>query len=71
MNENIVKRNEKLSQKVIKGLNSRNMDGYYAEGRDEALKIALSLIEEGSTVSMGGSVSAQEIGLVKAVNDGN
>ena len=71
MNENIVKRNEKLSQKVIKGLNSRNMDGYYAEGRDEALKIALSLIEEGSTISMGGSVSAQEIGLVKAVNDGN
>ena len=30
MNENIVKRNELLAQKVIKGLESRNMSGYYA-----------------------------------------
>ena len=28
MNENIFTRNEKLAQKVIKGLNSRNMSGY-------------------------------------------
>lgn len=70
MNEIITKRNEKLAQKVIKGLNSRNMDGYCAGGKDEALKLALSLIEEGSNISMGGSMSAQEIGLVKAVNDG-
>ena len=38
MNENIKKRNECLSKTVIKGLNSRNMTGYYAESKEEALK---------------------------------
>ena len=71
MNENIVKRNDLLSQKVIKGLTSRNMTGYYAHDKDEALKIALSLIPEGSSVTMGGCMSAQEIGLVDAVKEGN
>ena len=31
MNENIKKRNRLLAEKVIKGLESRNMSGYYAE----------------------------------------
>ena len=70
MNENIVKRNELLAQKVIKGLKSRNMEGYYAATREEALKTALGLIEEGSTIAMGGAVSAHEIGLVQALKDG-
>ena len=71
MNENIEKRNSKLAQKVIKGLESRNMQGYYAKDKDEALKTALSLIEEGSTVTMGGAMSAHEIGLVEALKKGN
>lgn len=71
MNENISKRNDLLSQTVIKGLQSRNMSGYYAENRAEALSIALSLIPEGSSVAMGGSMSAGEIGLVDAVKNGN
>ena len=71
MNAMIVKRNELLAQKVIKGLQSRNMSGYYAANREEALKIALELIPEGSTATMGGSVSAAEIGLVTALKDGN
>ena len=37
---------------------------------DEALKIALGLMPEGSSVTMGGSVSAAEIGLVDAVKNG-
>lgn len=67
MNENILKRNELLAQKVIKGLESRNMSGYYAATREEALKLALELIPEGSSITMGGATSAQEIGLVDAV----
>ena len=70
MNENITKRNGLLSQTVIKGLQSRNMTGYYAENREEALKIALSLIPEGSSVTMGGAMSAHEIGLVEAIRNG-
>ncbi len=67
MNENITKRNTLLAQKVIKGLESRNMSGYYASDRSEALKIALSLIPEGSTVTMGGSMSVREIKLFDAL----
>ena len=71
MNEIISKRNGLLSQKVIKGLASRNMTGHYAENREEALKIALSLIPEGSSVTMGGAMSAHEIGLLEALKNGN
>ena len=71
MNENITKRYELLSKKVIKGLESRQMSGYYAANREEALKIALSLIPEGSTVTMGGAMSAHEIGLPQALAEGN
>ncbi len=71
MNQNVFKRNELLAHKVIKGLESRNMNGYYAADRSEALKIALEQIPEGSVITMGGSVSAHEIGLVDAVKEGN
>jgi len=71
MNPNIVKRNELLAQTVIKGLESRNMQGYYAADKEEALKLALQLIPEGSTVTIGGAMSAHEIGLVQALKEGN
>ncbi len=71
MNENITKRNQLLAQKVIKGLESRNMKGYYAADREEALQIALELIPENSSISMGGAMSAHEIGLVDAIKNGN
>ena len=71
MNPNIEKRNALLAQKVVKGLQSRNMSGYYAENREAALKLALSLIPEGSSVTMGGAMSAHEIGLVEALKAGN
>lgn len=70
MNENIRKRNELLAGKVIKGLASRNMTGYYAADKEEARSIALGLIAEGSTVTMGGGMSVHEIGLVEALKKG-
>ncbi len=70
MDPNIKKRNELLAQKVIKGLQSRNMTGLYAETKEDALRLALSLIPAGSSVTMGGAMSAQEIGLVDAVKAG-
>ena len=71
MNENVAKRNALLAQKVIKGLESRNMTGHWAASKDEALALALSLIPEGSSVTMGGCASAHEIGLVDALKKGN
>ncbi|MBQ4046312.1 MAG: lactate utilization protein [Lachnospiraceae bacterium] len=71
MNANIYKRNELLAQKVIKGLSSRNMTGYYAADKEQALQLALQLIPEKSSVTMGGAMSAHEIGLVKALKEGD
>ena len=70
MNENIFKWNELRAQKVIQGLQSRNMTGYYAASKEEALKLALSLIPEESSVTMGGSMSVHEIGLTDALKNG-
>jgi L-lactate utilization protein LutB len=69
MDPNIIKRNDLLAETVIKGLKTRNMTGYYAHDKEEALKIALSLIPEGSTVTMGGGMSVREIGLVDALKN--
>ena len=71
MSEYVFQRNELLARTVIKGLESRNMHGYYAASREEALRTALSLIPEKSSVTMGGAMSAHEIGLVDAVKKGN
>lgn len=71
MKEFIFKRNELLAQKVIKGLESRNMSGYYAADKEAALKQALELIPEGASVTMGGCMSAIEIGLVDALKEGD
>ena len=71
MDANVLKRNELLAQKVIKGLESRNMTGYYAANKEEALKKALELIPNGSSVTMGGCMSAREIGLVDALQNGD
>ena len=48
MDANMKKRNELLAKTVIKGLESRNMSGYYAQDREAALKQALELIPNGS-----------------------
>lgn len=65
------KRNEILAQTVIKGLESRNMSGYYAADKEEAVKKALEVIGKGSTVAMGGCQSAHEIGLIQALEEGD
>ena len=70
MDPNMYKRNELLAQKVMKGLESRNMTAYYAANAEEALAQALEIIPEGSTIGMGGCMSAIEIGLVDALKAG-
>ena len=71
MDENRARRNELLAATVIKGLESRNMKGYYAATKEQALQKALELIPQGSSIGWGGSMSIQEIGLKQAVLEGN
>ena len=64
-------RNEALGRRVVKALEARNMEAYYAATREEAVRRALELIPEGSTINMGGSASVRECGLTDAVCSGN
>lgn len=70
MDANRKKRNQMLAERVIKGLEARNMEGYYVETKKEALKKAASLIPKGSSVGWGGSASIDEIGLKVVLKTG-
>ena len=67
MDQNRIKRNQMLGAKIVKELTARNMEAYYTDSKEEALKKALELIPEGSSISWGGSMSVNEIGLKEAV----
>jgi len=62
---------EKRGKILVRNLQSRHFDAYYCADREEALKKALELIPEGSSVSWGGALSAEQIGLTEAVHQGN
>lgn len=52
---------------IIKHLEKRNISGYYCPDSSSAADKALSLIENGSTVSWGGSMSLKESGVIDAL----
>lgn len=62
---------EKRGQILVKNLKSRHFDAWYCADREEALKKALELIPEGAVIGWGGATSAQQIGLMDALNAGN
>lgn len=70
MNEFQKKYYDKRGNVLLKNLKSRHFDAYYCETRQEALETALSLIPKGATVGWGGAMSAQQIGLIDALNAG-
>lgn len=71
MDQNKTKRNKLLAEKVIKGLQSRNMEGYYVNSKEEALKKVFSLIPRGSSIGWGGSASVDEVGLKVVAKTGD
>ena len=56
---------------IIKNLKLRNMEGRWCATADEAVAAALDLIETGSSVTWGGSVSFTESGLKAALEAGD
>ncbi|MBR2861437.1 MAG: lactate utilization protein [Clostridia bacterium] len=67
----IEKRNALLGETLVKNFNSRFFEAYYCATKEEAAQKALSLIEEGSSVSWGGGMSLFECGLIDALKEGN
>ena len=64
-------RNEKLGARVVAALESRNMEAYYVETKEEAVQKALELIPKGSSINMGGAASVKECGLYDAIAGGD
>jgi len=62
---------EKRAAVLMKNLRSRHFEAYYCATKEDALKKALELIPEGASVGWGGATSAQQIGLMDALNAGN
>ena len=63
--------NEKRGQQLVKHLKNRHFDAHYCKNAAEALQKALELIPEGSSVGWGGTKSAEQIGLLDAIRNGN
>ena len=60
----------KRGELLVKNLRSRHYEAYYCETKEAALEKALELIPKGATVGWGGTMSAQQIGLIDAMNNG-
>lgn len=56
---------------IIKNLEKRNMEGYFFEDSASCVKAIIDMIEDGSTISWGGSESIKECGLMTALQAGN
>lgn len=57
-------------KRTIENLEKNNMNGYYVQTEEEALKKIEELISEGDTVSVGGSMTLFEIGVIDLLRNG-
>lgn len=61
----------KRGEILVKNLQKRHFEAYYCDTASEALEKALELVPKGASVGWGGAMSAQQIGLIDAINRGD
>ena len=61
--------NKNRVEKTLEALNKNGFNTIYASTNDEALKKILELIPKGQKISVAGSMTLREIGLVDALNE--
>lgn len=61
--DNVKKSYELKAQTLINNFSKRNITGYYCENKEDALNKALELLEKDSSISWGGSLTLDQIGL--------
>ncbi len=64
-----MKNYENLAATVIKNMEKREMCGYYAKDKKEALEVLRTLIPEGASIGYGGSVTLGEISALSAFDN--
>lgn len=62
---------QKRAELLVKNLRSRHFEAYFCENKNMALEKALELIPQGASVGWGGAMSAQQIGLIDAISNGD
>lgn len=60
-------RNTLLAEKMIKNLNRRNMEAFYCPTGKDAVKKVSELIEDGNSVTWGGSMTVRDLGIPDAL----
>ena len=58
-------------KRTIENIRQNNMECFFAENKQEARKIALSLISKGDSIGVGGSVTLNELELLTDFRNGN
>ncbi|TCL58640.1 YkgG family uncharacterized protein [Hydrogenispora ethanolica] len=61
----------RTAEAMVEVLRQKCYDAHYAEDLDEALKMVLAMIPEGSSVAVGGSETLSAMGLVDILRHGN
>ena len=56
-------RNERVAQTIIKNLKRRHIEGFYCASAQEAVKMVSELIEDGSSVTWGGTMTVRDLGI--------
>ena len=62
-------RNERLAQTIIKNLKRRHMEGFYCATAEETVKKVSELIEDGSNVTWGGTMTIRDLGIPQVLKD--
>ena len=70
MDNNIKWVNEQKILRTIEALNKNNMNGYLVNTNEELIEKIKELVNEGSTVSCGGSMSLFETGVIDHLRSG-
>ncbi|MBC2581746.1 lactate utilization protein [Clostridium sp. DJ247] len=70
MDKNVSWYIEKRVERTIKGLNDRNMEGYYVNNREQLFQKLKELIVEDSTVGLGDSMTLLETGIIEFLRSG-
>ena len=60
-----------IIKRTMENLEKNHMQAFFAENQDEAKKIALSLIKEGDTIGVGGSVTLNQLNLLTVFRSGD
>lgn len=68
MNEHKLQAWKNQAETIIKNLEKRNMEGYFAETKEEAVRIIMErFLTPGTSVCFGGSMTLKESGLMDAI----